>query len=646
MRQLTRNIVPAHLVVAACISWPAAAHATTLDLEDLFSTPERLAPAVPFTSEMSPDLRDLLQQGEQALLDNEFERSAELAEQVTTRAPDAAEGWHLLGLAQANLGDAESAIASLGQAGDLYTRNAEPYIVQGDLLLSLSDAEAASAAFERAVSRDPENWRAHEGLARALAATGDTEGSRAAWRDAAAALEAAGPDGLGPRIDLAQALARSGDVGAAVTLLSNYAEAHPDDPQALLMHGRMLIVADDYDTASEVLARAADLSGDPVPALLAKATSDERRGDLDAARDSLLSAREIAPETPLIDVRLGEIALAAGDTEAAVAHFETAVASSEEGALARNARLLLAGAYLLAGRPGEVEGALAPLGEAAESDTARTLRARAALAEGDIDTARAAVQNAASAAPYVSVADTLVESGEFDAAEAVLEDARAAYPEAVEPPARLGRLFGALRRYDESLAAFRTALDRSPGRPDLLRGARAAAHRLDDLETARAYAETLVSSDSAEAQDFVWLGSIAEGQGDAEAARAAYERAIEMQPENWIALNNLAQVLIDNAPERSVELARRAADLAPDVPEIRHTLGWSLYLVGEVAEAEQVYGLLAEEEPDAARTAYRFGRILLEGGHEEAGLSELQRALDLNANFESADVARDILSAR
>jgi tetratricopeptide (TPR) repeat protein len=647
MRHVLQRNLSALLLASITMGTPGGLLATTLDIDELFdavpAAPRATAPRVPIGPDLAERLRSVLTDASEALFSGRFAEAERLAREATTLAPDVPEGWHLVGLALANVNDFDGAVEALGRAGDLYDLNAEPYVVQGDILMAIGNAEAALAAYERAVARDPENWRAYQGLAQARNATGDIAGTRDALAGAVSALDPASEGGLEPRVALAQGLARAGDIPAAVALLSDYAGTHPDNAEALLMLGRMQIVADDYADAALSLSRAVDLSDDPVPALLALATAEERRGDPAAAREALLQVRERTPARPLVHIRLGEVAMAADQPEMAVGHFQEAIDVAGDDGLGAEARLRLATAHLLSGSPSEVEATLAPLGEAADADAALAVRALAALALGDVDAAFALLDRAQTEAPYIEVADFMIDEQGYDLAERVLVAARDAHPDAVEPLARLARLYGALRRYDEGLATFEAALNRAPGRADLERGAMLIAYRTGDLAGARSRAERLAASEPVEAGDLVWLATFASAEGDIETARDAYERAIAVQPDNWIALNNLASLITGADPARAAELARKAAEFAPDVAAVQHTLGWALYSAGELDAAETVYRSLAEAEPEVARTAYRLGLILIDRGTRTEGEDQIRRALDLDPEFEGSEEARSRL---
>ncbi|NWN90436.1 tetratricopeptide repeat protein [Marinobacter adhaerens] len=70
------------------------------------------------------------------------------------------------------------------------------------------------------------------------------------------------------------------------------------------------------------------------------------------------------------------------------------------------------------------------------------------------------------------------------------------------------------------------------------------------------------------------------------AAVPLYEQILTQQPHNIAALNNLAWVLRKDDPERALQLARQANQIAPDSSAVLDTYGWILHLNGNHAEAK------------------------------------------------------------
>jgi tetratricopeptide (TPR) repeat protein len=117
---------------------------------------------------------------------------------------------------------------------------------------------------------------------------------------------------------------------------------------------------------------------------------------------------------------------------------------------------------------------------------------------------------------------------------------------------------------------------------------------------------------------------------DVEAAVEAYERVVELEPDNAAVLNNLAYALSEmlGAPERALPYAQRAADLASGNASIIDTLGWVQYQLGAYDEAEASLRRSLQLE-DAATTHYHLASVYHKKGDRRRAERHLQRAVEL-----------------
>lgn len=83
------------------------------------------------------------------------------------------------------------------------------------------------------------------------------------------------------------------------------------------------------------------------------------------------------------------------------------------------------------------------------------------------------------------------------------------------------------------------------------------------------------------------------------AATQAYEQLIDANPEDAVALNNLAWLLREDDLPRARALAERAAELQPESAPILDTYGWLLHLAGEHDEAVTYLERAAALAPEA-----------------------------------------------
>ncbi|MDY7110580.1 MAG: tetratricopeptide repeat protein, partial [Planctomycetota bacterium] len=117
---------------------------------------------------------------------------------------------------------------------------------------------------------------------------------------------------------------------------------------------------------------------------------------------------------------------------------------------------------------------------------------------------------------------------------------------------------------------------------------------------------------------------------DVEAAVEAYEKVVELEPDNSSVLNNLAYALSEmlGQPERALPYARRAAELASGNGSVIDTLGWVYYQLGSYDEAETALRRSLQLE-DTATTRYHLACVYHKKGDRRRAERHLQRAVEL-----------------
>lgn len=116
-------------------------------------------------------------------------------------------------------------------------------------------------------------------------------------------------------------------------------------------------------------------------------------------------------------------------------------------------------------------------------------------------------------------------------------------------------------------------------------------------------------------------------------AQQRYERVLELQPANVIALNNLAYALAVRAgiPSQAKPLAEKAVALAPRDPTIADTLAWVEHLLGNDHVAARLIAFAAKGAPQNAEVRLHAAFIYAAASTStEAALNELKAALALN----------------
>jgi tetratricopeptide (TPR) repeat protein len=137
--------------------------------------------------------------------------------------------------------------------------------------------------------------------------------------------------------------------------------------------------------------------------------------------------------------------------------------------------------------------------------------------------------------------------------------------------------------------------------------------------------------------------------GDAERwseARQVYEAVLKLDPNNGVALNNLAFLLCEHGGDLDDALtkAQRAKQLLPDLNEVSDTLGW-IYLKKNLTDnALDIFKDLVNKVPAYAVFRYHLGMAYSQKGDKTRALKELQDALKCNPTKEDRDNIQQLIA--
>jgi tetratricopeptide (TPR) repeat protein len=142
-------------------------------------------------------------------------------------------------------------------------------------------------------------------------------------------------------------------------------------------------------------------------------------------------------------------------------------------------------------------------------------------------------------------------------------------------------------------------------------------------------------------------GAIAHRQGDYAEAEQQFDALLKQNPGNLAASNNLALALAEqNDPDkrsRALDLAQANARQQPNSPEILSTLGWVLYRMGRLDEAERILQASVAGGRASADTAYYLAHVFRDRGRLPQVRKLLQAALGTKGPFSYREEAEQWL---
>jgi Tfp pilus assembly protein PilF len=136
---------------------------------------------------------------------------------------------------------------------------------------------------------------------------------------------------------------------------------------------------------------------------------------------------------------------------------------------------------------------------------------------------------------------------------------------------------------------------------------------------------------------------------DIPGAIACYRKTLELDPENPVASNNLAWLLVENNMnwDEALSLARTARKKMPEEPEMADTLGWIYYKMKNytLAADQFLFSVNGRQQPKA-ESYYRLGLAYEAKGDALPAKQMMRKALDVNPSFPDAAEARRIMGKK
>jgi tetratricopeptide (TPR) repeat protein len=154
-----------------------------------------------------------------------------------------------------------------------------------------------------------------------------------------------------------------------------------------------------------------------------------------------------------------------------------------------------------------------------------------------------------------------------------------------------------------------------------------------------------------EAAYYVLLGQLLQSRRDWNGATEAYQKALAITPQNPLASNDLASVMLQSGGNLDValSLAQTARRGMPDSPSVADTLGWIYYQKGAyrlaVDSLREALKLGQESNsPDNYSVHYHLGMAYAKSGQTTLARQQLQQVLKLNPNSSDAEDAKKQLA--
>lgn len=555
--------------------------------------------------------------------------------------------------------EAKAAIQLLTELLEKEPDNWRDLSLMGSALMQLNRIAEATEHFERAAKLNPEGEAVRTRLAMSKLVAGESD---LAVRELKEALDE-NPKARRQAALLGFLHLNRGEVDQAMQIADDLLKQKPDNPLALNLRGGAMMAKGDRDGARQSFQHALAVSPDYRPAIGNLARLELIEGNIDRAKKLYLDvlSRNVNDATAMR--ALGQIAQQQKDLDRATHWYEKAVAADRKDVatqieliqiyqqLGKADRVQYLTHELKQGHAGNIR-VLEAVGklelQAGEKEKAAKTFQRMAnmrpdsaddlsqiaqlqLAADDTEGAYNTLRRAVWVSPdHVQAVSSLVRlesrTRRVDEALRRAEQFRKTWPDSDLGDQLTGEVLVNQNRYDEAIAAFQTALEKSDTVENTLRlhlAMRAASMNAEALQI-------LKSREGKFGREPRFARALAAAYIDTreyDTAIKEHERLLAGAPNDPSVLNNLAWLYEETGDARALATAEKAYRIAPDAPEVMDTLGWILVQRGDAARG---LTLLREAHARSASNPgirYHLAVALARLGRKNEALAQLREVM-------------------
>jgi Flp pilus assembly protein TadD len=591
-------------------------------------------------------------------------------QQAVAIDPKRSELYVLLALVQIRSNQPDQGEISLKKAIEVDPKSMNAQMALGGFYQSRNRNQDAEAQFRHAIEVAPRDPAPRAALVRLLMAEdrkADTEAFlRQTKNDLADNYE-------GYRM-LGDFYFATGQMDKAAAEYGSLYNDHPKDPLVKRNYIQLLILRNRLDEASKLNNEILKNSPHDVDALIYKGQIQLHQGDNSGAVDTLQDALRKDPNSAVAHYQLGVAFDQQHNDTRAESEWQDAVRlrpdlTDAQRALAalelRNGEtdaLLQTAQQITTSQPNSPDGFL--LKAAAEANLQRYSEA-----QQDLEHAmQLAPQNPG---PYIQMGNVNLAQKHFAEAEKSYRQALEKDPSSAEGLSGLMNTFFAQKEFDNAVAAANVQIAKVPNNSsfyDLLGtalfngkkdfpGAEVALRKAVDLDKnnvdaieklgkvliqqgaadqALALYQQSIQDHPKEIRFYILSGELYETKQDWDHAKAMYQQALAIQPEQPLASNNLAYVLLQQGG--NVDLALAMAQTArrgmPESPNAADTLGWAYYQKGiyqsAIDQFREALRLLEKHSVDDAAVHYHLGLAYEKSNQLVLARQQLEKALKIS----------------
>lgn len=609
--------------------------------------------------------------------EHNYEQAAYFLGKYLMSVPDNLLARKLLARSYILLGRAEEASAVLQGVVSEETTDTELLTLVGLSDLERGERVAGIAGLEKALKASPGDPAIRSELARAYIESGD---AGLAIQELQSMLAEGGATQQTETL-LVLAHLRAGESNEAISRVLDMLGREPDNAVIETLAGSVFASSGDRSEARKHLQKALKTEPGLPPALLTLAQIEEVEGNLDVATAlyEQLVERDLKSALPML--ALARVAEQKKDQQAVASWLERAVEYAPNDI---KPRLFLAEFHLRNGHPDLAQPLIGKVLDIAPRETdVLIMMSRILIAQQQYRPAEKTLNDLLAIEPdsvagHTLLGDVYLQMDRKDDARHELLTALDSNPTGVNVLALLARLEIMAHAYDNAIEyskriqvaypelflGYDLAGDALVGKTELSGAAQQyelAWERLPSEELAikrsdiagrqnnHAAAVGILQEwlgdhpDAARAREF--LGNTLQTMGKPELAIEQYELVLQAEPENLVALNNLAGLYQASDRVKALQLAERAWQLASTNPGVQDTYGWLLVQAGQMERGRPLLEKAVKGMGNVPEVRYHYAVALYRTGDQEQGKALLQALLQDEKSFDGRADAEHLLGS-
>ena len=476
------------------------------------------------------------------------------------------------------------------------------------------------------------------------------------------------------------ALVKSRQLDEALQKAEEIRALDPKNAVSENLLGYVQLLRGDKETAKQAFSRAIEISPNFAPAIKNLALLDIEEGNIESAHKLVLNSLKGAPNDVSLLLLAAEIDARLGDGDAARQHLESATVSDPNAA---EPRIALARYQILQGQHQEEVNILQPI--AAGNDDNRNFLlvygnaqlssghsidaistferlttiepaspvgyfwlAKSYGDSGDIARMRNALQKSLALDPDYLPAKSakvglLIAEKKTAEAEVLLDQLRNEDPKARELPLFSARLAMAKSLPSDALPLYEKALTADPSNWQILVEYSQARWAAGDQDGAKNLIDEWVQNHPRDARALAALGELAIKLGKLADAEKAYAKFVDLDPNNVVALHNLAWLMSQHNPEKAAAYADRAVSVSPDQPEVLDLAAEIALKNGKSDQAVTLYERAINASNGRTDLVLGLAQAQAMGGHTDLAIKTLKALLANSAEFPERNAAEKML---